>query len=110
MAPANKRRVAQGHSAGGKPAPYHLPNAGAAGGLYSSTRDMARYLKWHLDESDAVIRQSHAVVSSDLQSFAEGMGWNLAQAAGQPRNLWQSGDVCGMSIRPRDGHAHLQRW
>jgi len=97
VAPADRGRVAQGYSPGGKPAPYHLPNAGAAGGLYSSTRDMARYLTWHLDETDPVVGQSHAVVSGDLESFAEGMGWNMARTADQGRKVWQSGGVFGMS-------------
>ncbi len=96
VASDDQHRLARGYSPGGKPAPYHLPNAGAAGGLYSSTRDMARYLQWHLDEGDPLIAQSHAVVSGDLQSFAEGLGWNVA-LTDQGRKIWQSGGVYGMS-------------
>jgi CubicO group peptidase (beta-lactamase class C family) len=97
VAAADRGRLAQGYSPGGKPAPYHLANSGAAGGLYSSTRDMARYLRWHLDEGDPLVSQSHTVVSGDLQSFAEGMGWNMARTPDQGRKVWQSGGVFGMS-------------
>jgi hypothetical protein len=58
---------------------------------------MARYLAWHLDERDEVIRQSHAVIAGDLRSFAEGMGWNIAATADGQRRIWQSGGVFGMS-------------
>ncbi|HWB29550.1 MAG TPA: serine hydrolase domain-containing protein [Vicinamibacterales bacterium] len=95
--PRDRRRLAVGYSPAGKPSPYHVPNAGAAGGLYSSARDMARYLAWHLDERDEVIRQSHAVIAGDLRSFAEGMGWNIAATADGQRRIWQSGGVFGMS-------------
>lgn len=94
---ADRGRVAQGYSPGGHAAPYHLPNAGAAGGLYSSTRDMAQYLQWHLNEADPLIAQTHAVVFGELQSFAQGMGWNLVRTADQGRKVWQSGGVFGMS-------------
>jgi hypothetical protein len=36
------------------------------------------------------------VVSGDLQSFAEGLGWNLA-LTDHGRKVWQSGGVYGMS-------------
>jgi CubicO group peptidase (beta-lactamase class C family) len=107
VAAADRGRVAQGYSPGGNASPYHLPNAGAAGGLYSSTRDMARYLEWHLNEADPLIGRSHAVVFGDLPSFAQGMGWNMANTAELGRKVWQSGGVFGMSSQmvlfPEDG-------
>jgi CubicO group peptidase (beta-lactamase class C family) len=97
VAPVFSDRLVQGYTPGGNPAPYHLLNAGAAGGLYSSTRDMARYVDWHLDESDPAVALTHATTMGSLSTFAEGLGWNMALTADGERKIWQSGGVYGMS-------------
>jgi CubicO group peptidase (beta-lactamase class C family) len=62
--PENERLLVQGYSPSGKPMPYHLFNAGAAGGLYSDAEDMVRYIDWQLDESDPTIEQSRSAIFS----------------------------------------------
>jgi hypothetical protein len=54
VSPQDHTLLVQGYSPSGKPMPYHLFNAGAAGGLYSNAEDMVRYIGWQLDETNPV--------------------------------------------------------
>jgi D-alanyl-D-alanine-carboxypeptidase/D-alanyl-D-alanine-endopeptidase len=81
----------------GRVMPYHPPNAGAAWGLYSSTSDMARFVRWQLDERDAAVSRSHQpLVGSAGDGVA--MAWHLG-LAGQDPMLWHSGGSFGTSAQ-----------
>lgn len=88
-------RLVQGYSRGENPMPYHLRNAGAAYGLYSTTRDMARYIHWQLDESDAVIHLAHSLLHGDAAN-GRALIWNLTLDRGS-RVLWHGGGTFGMT-------------
>jgi D-alanyl-D-alanine-carboxypeptidase/D-alanyl-D-alanine-endopeptidase len=75
--------------------PYHLRNAGAAYGLYSTPRDMAKYVRWQLDESIDIIRLAHQPIHGDLASGLA-LIWNVASDHGS-RMLWHGGGTFGMS-------------
>jgi D-alanyl-D-alanine-carboxypeptidase/D-alanyl-D-alanine-endopeptidase len=92
----NEPLLVQGYSPSGKPMPYHLFNAGAAGGLYSNAEDMVRYIGWQLDESDPVIRQSHSAIFGGGDNVQEGMVWNMTREGGE-RKIWESGGAFGMA-------------
>jgi len=96
VSPHNERLLVQGYSPSGKPMPYHLFNAGAAGGLYSNAEDMVRYIRWQLDESDPVIKQSHTAIFGGGEKVQEGMIWYMTQEGGE-RKLWESGGAFGMA-------------
>jgi len=96
VSPHNERLLVQGYSPSGKPMPYHLFNAGAAGGLYSDAEDMVRYLGWQLNESDPVIKQSHSAIFDKGESVQDGMVWYMTQEGGE-RKLWESGGAFGMA-------------
>jgi D-alanyl-D-alanine-carboxypeptidase/D-alanyl-D-alanine-endopeptidase len=92
---AESRRLVRGYSRGGNLMPYHLRNAGAAYGLYSTPHDMANYARWQLDESIAVIRLAHQPIYADLAS-GQALIWNVAMDHGS-RMLWHGGGTFGMS-------------
>lgn len=92
----HEKLLVQGYSPSGKPMPYHLLNAGAAGGLYSDAEDMVRYIEWQLNESDPVIRQSHSAIFGKGENVQAGMIWYMAREAGE-RKLWESGGAFGMA-------------
>jgi CubicO group peptidase (beta-lactamase class C family) len=96
VSPQNAWLLVQGYSPSGKPMPYHLLNAGAAGGLYSSARDMVRYIGWQLDESDPVIKQSHSAIFGSGEGVQDGLVWYMTREGGE-RKLWESGGAFGMS-------------
>lgn len=75
--------------------PYHLRNAGAAYGLYSTTRDMAKYVHWQLEESDPVIRLAHQPLQGNVEN-GEALIWNLTLDGGT-RLFWHGGGTFGMS-------------
>ena len=92
---AEQPRLVRGYSRSGKLMPYHLRNAGAAYGLYSTPRDMAKYLRWQLDEANPVIRLAHEPVYGRVED-GEGLIWNLGSDGGT-RILWHGGGTFGMS-------------
>ena len=97
LSPSQRGRLVQGYSPGGNPAPHILPNAGAAGGLISSTDDMVKYAEWQLDERDPVIARAHQPLWGSPESFALGLIWDIAKTPDGERKLWHSGGVYGMS-------------
>ena len=95
------RLLAQGYLPAGTPAPPPNlaadPNAGAAGGLYSSTEDLAKYAEWQLDEHDPVIARAHEPIWGSADSFAAGLIWDIGRTPDGERKLWHSGGTFGMS-------------
>jgi D-alanyl-D-alanine-carboxypeptidase/D-alanyl-D-alanine-endopeptidase len=96
VSPQNESLLVQGYSPSGKPMPYHVFNAGAAGGLYSNAEDMVRYIDWQLDEIDPTIKQSHSAIFGNGESVQEGMIWYMTREGGE-RKLWESGGAFGMA-------------
>ena len=75
--------------------PYHDMTAGAAYGLYSTPRDMARYLRWQLDERNTVVVQAHALIRGKKED-GQGLIWNIGLDGGH-RMLWHGGGTFGMT-------------
>ena len=93
----DRSRLLKGYDRYGRVMPYHVRNAGAAWGLYSSTEDMAKFVRWQLQEQDPVIGQSHQVlVGTPDEGVA--MAWHLALQGDQPM-LWHGGGSFGMSAQ-----------
>jgi D-alanyl-D-alanine-carboxypeptidase/D-alanyl-D-alanine-endopeptidase len=92
---AEKSRLVLGYDRDGRPTPYHVQNAGAAWGLYSSIDDMAKYLRWQLDTRDPAIRLSHQRLVGTPDD-GEAMAWHVQIDHGQPI-VWHSGGSFGMS-------------
>lgn len=88
-------RLVQGYDRFGHPAPYHPQNAGAAWGLYASTADMAKYVRWQLDDSHPVIHLSHQILVGNADD-GEAMAWNVGNDNSQPI-MWHGGGSFGMS-------------
>jgi D-alanyl-D-alanine-carboxypeptidase/D-alanyl-D-alanine-endopeptidase len=94
--PATERgRLVQGYGRDGTAQPYHLANAGAAYGLYSTTADMAKYARWQLDERDPVISRAHELLAGDTRGGAA-LIWNVGVDRGA-RLLWHGGGTFGTS-------------
>src|ERR1700722_6235908 len=96
VSPQDEPLLVQGYETNGKPMPYHLLNAGAAGGLYSNAEDLVRYIDWQLDESDPTIRQSHSAIYGNGETVQDGMIWYMTRKDGE-RKLWESGGAFGMA-------------
>ena len=88
-------RLVNGYDRYGRVTPRPPQNAGAAWGLYASTADMAKYVRWQLRESDPVVRLSHQALTGNA-SDGEAMAWNLGEDRGQPL-IWHGGGSFGMS-------------
>ncbi|MDQ0010679.1 CubicO group peptidase (beta-lactamase class C family) [Luteibacter jiangsuensis] len=88
-------RIVNGYDRYGRVTPRPPENAGAAWGLYASTADMAKYVRWQLDESNPVVRLSHQALTGS-GSDGEAMAWNLGGDQRQPL-IWHGGGSLGMS-------------
>lgn len=88
-------RLIQGYDRFGHPAPYHPRNAETAWGLYASTEDMAKYVRWQLDDGNPVVHLSHQVLIGNADD-GEAMAWNVGNDNGQPI-IWHGGGSFGMS-------------
>lgn len=94
---ADRSRLLTSYDRYGRAMPYHPQNAGAAWGLYSSTEDMARFVRWQLDERDPAIARSHRpLVGNATDGVA--MAWHL-ELAGHDRMLEHSGGSFGTSAQ-----------
>ena len=98
---SQRHLLAQAYLPRGSPAPPPRrdmdPNAGGAGGLFSSTRDMVKYAEWQLNERDPLIARAHQPIWGSPDSFAEGLIWDIGRTPDGERKLWHSGGTFGMS-------------
>lgn len=92
---AARTRLLPGYNREGRPMPYHLRNAGAAWGLYSTAEDMAKYVQWQLDGNDPVIQRVRQPLIGTAQE-GEAMPWHLAEDHGRAM-LFHGGGSGGMS-------------
>lgn len=95
------QQVVTGYDENGRAMPPVLEAYGAAGALKSTVIDLARYARWHLDESNPLIRLSHTppnVETQDWEGFALGLNWQMIRSGGLKR-IWQDGNIPGYSCR-----------
>lgn len=93
----NTKLLAKGYNEKGNLMPYNPPILDAAGGIYSTVADMIKYLKFHLDENDAVVALSHQVTTGNLKEYAIGLNWQEQMNARKQKKIWQSGGSFGFS-------------
>jgi D-alanyl-D-alanine-carboxypeptidase/D-alanyl-D-alanine-endopeptidase len=88
--------LVHGYGVSGTEMPHTLQNAGAAGGLYSTTEDLGNYVSWQLAERDPIVRKSHELIRGSIREYGVGLIWDEATVNGE-RRLWHSGGAYGMS-------------
>jgi CubicO group peptidase (beta-lactamase class C family) len=94
---AESKRIAQGHYEDGSVALPVTPQSQAAGGLRSSVSDMLKYVAFHLNEGEEVVRLSHRPTWGDIRYYASGLNWQMNTTAGGHRRIWQSGGTFGFA-------------
>ena len=86
-------KIAKGYNEIGRLMPHF--NSEAAGGLYSTTEDLLKYGKLHLNEKNSVIALTHKPTWGQIQYFAFGLNWQMQQNKESFRRIWQSGGNAG---------------
>jgi CubicO group peptidase (beta-lactamase class C family) len=94
---SEKKRLAKGHYDNGSLALPGTLQSQAAGALRSSVSDMLKYIRFHLDESDEVVKLSHQTTWGDIKYYASGLNWQINKTPGGHRRIWQSGGSFGFS-------------
>ena len=97
LTPSEMKRFAKGHYDNGSVALYSTPQTQAAGGLRSSVSDMLKYMSYHLNENDEVVRLSHQSTWGDIKYYASGLSWQMKNTPGGHRKIWQTGGTFGFS-------------
>jgi len=90
-------KFAKGYNGKGILMPYNPSMIGAAGKINSTVPDMLHYIKFHLNESNPVIKLSHATTFGDINSFAIGLNWQMNKTSDGYRRIWQSGGSFGFA-------------
>ena len=93
--PALAGRFARGHDEAGKIAPPIDDRLLGAGAIKSSVRDMLAYARWHMEESDAAVRLSHAPHPVN-GNYSVGLNWQMMSGP-EGRCIWQEGSLPGYS-------------
>ncbi|MCG8466590.1 MAG: beta-lactamase family protein [Gemmatimonadetes bacterium] len=94
-----RARLAVGYDEAGRPMPRDLTATGAAGGLMSTAADLARYVRWHLDETDPIVRRSHMSMAGDLRGAGPPLNWLVEESEAGLRRISSDGTVPGYHTR-----------
>jgi len=88
---------AKGYNGKGILMPYNPDMIGAAGKINSTLSDMLKYIKFHLNENNQVIKLSHTTMFGDIKTFAIGLNWQMNKTSDGYRRIWQSGGSFGFA-------------
>ena len=91
----NLKMLAKGYNGNGKLMPTIPQIQDAAGGIFSTTADMLRYLKFHINENNEVTALSHKVTTGDINDYAIGLNWQEQIIEKKYKKIWQSGGTFG---------------
>lgn len=96
-------RLAPGWDDAGRQMPENPEWLAAAGAIKSTTPDMLKYVRWHVEEADPAVSLSHQPVFTSTQPvfgdagvFSVGLNWQMVEIDGR-RVIWQDGMIEGAS-------------
>lgn len=73
----------------------------------SSVSDMLKYVAFHLDGKNEVIKLSHQATWGDIKYYASGLNRQMNLTPGGRRRIWQNGESFGFSsycvVFPKSG-------
>jgi serine-type D-Ala-D-Ala carboxypeptidase/endopeptidase len=92
-----EEKFAKGYNGKGYLMPYNSTMIGAAGKINSTIPDMLNYIKFNLNENNAVIKLSHTTTFGNIDNFAIGLNWQMNKTPDGHRRIWQSGGSFGFS-------------
>jgi D-alanyl-D-alanine-carboxypeptidase/D-alanyl-D-alanine-endopeptidase len=95
LTPAEARRFV-GYDAEGVSVGNNFNFAPAAGGLKSTVRDMLKYTRWQLAESDPAARLTHQPQWRIDGNYSLGLNWQMFSLPNY-RMIWQEGGVPGFA-------------
>ena len=90
-------RLAKCYNDRGRPVPYIMRNAWAAGGMVSCLEDMSRYVTYHLEEKNAAVRLTHQAAWGNPDEWAVGLNWFLGKTFDGKRRLSNDGTTFGFT-------------
>lgn len=93
----DKKNLAKSYNNKGKLMPYNPPMLVAAGGIYSTTSDMLKYLEYHLNEENEIVALSHKPIVGEINDYAIGLNWQERLTEKKHKKIWQSGGTFGFS-------------
>ncbi|ASK30162.1 serine hydrolase [Chryseobacterium sp. T16E-39] len=93
----NSAQLLTGYNEKGKVMPRNTTSIMApAGGIYSSTGDMVKYIQYHLNKNDKYVVTSHTpIVKSDGDEI--GLLWRIHKYKDKNLSFWHTGGTFGFS-------------
>ncbi|WP_428741218.1 serine hydrolase domain-containing protein [Tenacibaculum sp.] len=93
-----KKLLAQGYNGKNQKMPFEpeMPMK-AAGGILSTTGDMIKYMRFHLNQNDEVIKISHKKLLGLWEDFDNGLFWQIFINKNKPDIIFQNGGAFGTS-------------
>ena len=98
LSPDQKKRIAQGYTAEGKPTKnWDFDILAGCGAIRSTISDMLKYLKANITKSDSTlgkaIQESH-IVKFEEKNFNQASGWIITEVSGR-KLIWHNGGTGG---------------
>jgi len=95
----DKEYLAQGYNEKHLKMPFGAEkDMNAAGGLKSTLGDMMKYVAYHLNENNPIIKTSHQEILGLWDNFDNGLFWQIFTAKeNKPRKIFQNGGAFGTS-------------
>ena len=91
------KRFANGYNAEGKETPHwDLGALAGAGGIRSTTEDMMKYAKANLEETNPVLKLSHASTFKDAKNNVA-LAWHIATTKKGNELIWHNGRTAGFT-------------
>ena len=92
-------RLAYGQNSNGIKMPLRVnKEMNAEGGIISSTKDMLKYLRFHLDETNEIVKKSHQHLwNGKYGDFDVGFFWQINKNGNNPDRIFQNGGAFGTS-------------
>lgn len=93
-----KKFLAQGYNGKNQKMPFEpeMPMK-AAGGILSTVEDMNKYMRFHLNQNDEVIKISHKKLLGLWEDFDNGFFWQILINENKPDIVFQNGGAFGTS-------------
>jgi serine-type D-Ala-D-Ala carboxypeptidase/endopeptidase len=87
----------KGYSERGEPMPFLSAYDAPAFGIKSTIEDMARYVRYQLDEHDPAVKLTHQITLGDINYFAWGWNWFMNKRADDKLKIHEDGTTFGFT-------------
>lgn len=91
-------KLAQGYNERNIEMPFNVKKyMSAEGGIKSTLPDMMKYVKFHLEKENPIVKRSHKEILGLWDDFDNGLFWQIVKPKKEPIKIFQNGGAFGSS-------------